>query len=321
MTDATRAALESQRLHQRPYSISALQKFSACPYQFFLSAVYRLEPAERPEPLQRLDPLTRGSIVHRIQAVTYRELERRNALPVTAATLGSALACSRTAIATVADEYRERLAPAIDRVWQEEIAVIARDLRGWLRRTAEEEGWIPRYFELSFGLPLSEERDPRSRREEVLIDGRFQLRGAVDLVEEHQQTGVLRVTDHKTGKDRTKDTLVIGGGGTLQPVLYSAAIEEVTGKPVAETRLFFCTTAGGYKVRPVPLLPQARRAGVEALEIIDRAIELGFLAAAPNERACAWCDFRPVCGPHEELRIARKSSDPLRDLIELRSRP
>jgi hypothetical protein len=71
----------------------------------------------------------------------------------------------------------------------------------------------------------------------------------------------------------------------------------------------------------VPLLPQARRSGVEALEIIDRAIELGFLAAAPNERACAWCDFRPVCGPHEEMRVARKSPDPLRDLIELRSRP
>jgi CRISPR/Cas system-associated exonuclease Cas4 (RecB family) len=322
VTDRTRTALESQRLHRRPYSISALQKFAACPYQFFLSAVYRLEPAERPEPLQRLDPLTRGSIVHRIQAVTYRELERRHALPVTAATVDSALAVLEQAIVDVADQYKERLAPAIDRVWHEEIAVIARDLRGWLRRTTEDEGdWIPRYFELSFGLPLAEERDPRSQREEVLIDGRFRLRGAVDLVEEHHQTGVLRVTDHKTGKDRTKDTLVIGGGGTLQPVLYSAAIEKVTGRPVAETRLFFCTAAGGYKVRPVPLLPAARRAGVEALEIVDRAIELGFLAAAPNERACAWCDFRPVCGPHEELRIARKSPDPLRDLIELRARP
>ena len=322
VTDSTRAALESHRLHRRPYSISALQKFSACPYQFFLSAIYRLEPAERPEPLQRLDPLTRGSIVHRIQAVTYRELEQRGALPVTVATLDAALDVLERAIAAVADEYREKLAPAIDRVWHEEIAVIARDLRGWLRRTTEEGGeWTPRYFELSFGLPPSPDRDPRSRREEVLIDGRFLLRGAVDLVEEHRDTRVLRVTDHKTGKDRTTDDLIIGGGATLQPVLYSAAIEEVTGKAVAETRLFFCTTAGGYKVRPVPLLPQARRAGVEALEIIDRAIELGFLAAAPNERACAWCDFRPVCGPHEELRVSRKSDDPLRDLIELRARP
>ena len=322
VTDATRAALESQRLHRRPYSISALQKFSACPYQFFLSAVYRLEPAERPEPLQRLDPLTRGSIVHRIQAVAYRALAGRGALPVTAASLDAALAVLEEAIASVAAEYEEKLAPAIDSVWREEIAVIARDLRGWLRQTSEEGGgWTPRYFELSFGLPFGADRDPHSRRDEVLIDGRFRLRGAVDLVEEHRDTGVLRVTDHKTGKDRTTDDLIIGGGATLQPVLYSVAIEEVTGRPVAETRLFFCTTAGGYRIRPVSLLPQARRAGVEALEIIDRAIELGFLAAAPNERACAWCDFRPVCGPHEELRISRKSPDPLRDLIELRQRP
>ena len=322
VTDATRQALHSQRLHARAYSVSALQKFAACPYQFFLSAVYRLEPADRPEPLQRLDPLTRGSIVHRIQAETYRELERRGALPVTAANVEAALMVLEDAISAIADEYRERLAPAIDRVWREEIAVIARDLRGWLRRTTDEGGaWIPRFFELSFGLPLSPDRDPRSRREEAVIDGRFRLRGAVDLVEEHHQTGVLRVTDHKTGKDRTRDSLVIGGGETLQPVLYSAAIEQVTDKPVAESRLFFCTSAGGYKVRPVPLVPHSRRSGIEALEIIDRAIELGFLAAAPNERACGWCDFRPVCGPHEEMRVARKSEDPLRDLIVLRSRP
>ena len=201
--------------------------------------------------------------------------------------------------------------------------MIARDLRGWLSRTTEDEGaWIPRHFELSFGLPLADDRDPHSQREEVLIDGRFRLRGAVDLIEEHRQTGVLRVTDHKTGKDRTRDSLVIGGGETMQPILYSLAIEQVmTGKAVAETRLFFCTSAGGYKVRPVPLLPSTRRSGVEALEIIDRAIEMGFLPAAPKERACGWCDFRPVCGPHEEQRLKRKSPDPLRDLIELRSRP
>jgi len=52
----TRSLLDSQRLGERAYSLSALQKFSACPYQFLLSAIYRLQPAEEPEPLQRLDP-------------------------------------------------------------------------------------------------------------------------------------------------------------------------------------------------------------------------------------------------------------------------
>jgi len=99
------------------------------------------------------------------------------------------------------------------------------------------------------------------------------------------------------------------------------AIEQVTGRDVAESRLFFCTSAGGYNVRPVALTAQSRRMGVEALEIIDRAIEVGFLAAAPNEGACAWCDFRAVCGPNEAPRIARKPKDRLGDLLELRSRP
>ena len=64
MTEATKSALASQRLSMRPYSVSALQRYAACPYQFLLGAVHRLQPAEHPEPLQRLDPLTRGSIVH-----------------------------------------------------------------------------------------------------------------------------------------------------------------------------------------------------------------------------------------------------------------
>jgi CRISPR/Cas system-associated exonuclease Cas4 (RecB family) len=261
-------------------------------------------------------------MMHRMQALLLRALDQRGTLPITAATLDAAQARLEEVMVSVADEYRERLVPAIERVWDEEVAAMARDLRGWLRRVAEEGGhWIPRYFELAFGLPIGDERDPRSAPAPVTIDGRFILRGAVDLVEEHRQTGALRVTDHKTGKDRTKEGLIIGGGATLQPVLYSLAVEQVTGREVTESRLFFCTSAGGYRSRPVPLTPPARRLGLEALEIVDRAIELGFLAAAPQEGACAWCDFRPVCGPNESPRVARKPGDPLRDLLELRSRP
>ena len=322
VTDATRDALAQQRLGARPYSVSALQKFATCPYQFLLSAVYRLQHAEPPLPLQRLDPLTKGSIVHRMQAETLRDLQRRGWLPVTHANVEDAIGVLEEVRTRVADEYRETLAPAIERVWREEMEAIGRDLRGWLRRVADEGGgWVPRHFELAFGLARDAEHDPRSVRDPVRIDGRFVLRGSVDLVEERESDGALRVTDHKTGKDRTREGLIIGGGTVLQPVLYSLAVEAVTGKAVVESRLFFCTSAGGYRVRPVALTPQSRRAGIEALEIIDRAVETGALAAAPAEGACTWCDFRAVCGPAEPQRVARKPADRLRDLAELRSRP
>jgi len=54
---------------------------------------------------------------------------------------------------------------------------------------------------------------------------------------------------------------------------------------------------------------------------VDRAIELGFLPAAPASGACAWCDFRAVCGPHEEVRVARKAPEKLGDLLALREKP
>src|SRR5688572_1506125 len=41
-TDFTRAALAAQPLDARPYSLTALQRFTVCPYQFLMAAVYRL---------------------------------------------------------------------------------------------------------------------------------------------------------------------------------------------------------------------------------------------------------------------------------------
>jgi ATP-dependent helicase/nuclease subunit B len=104
-------------------------------------------------------------------------------------------------------------------------------------------------------------------------------------------------------------------------VLYGLAVEQALGQPVISGRLFYCTSAGGFVDHEIPLNEQNRRAGLEALEIVDRAIELGFLPAAPDSRACTWCDFLPVCGPDEPRRVARKAREKLGDLDALRELP
>ena len=96
----------------------------------------------------------------------------------------------------------------------------------------------------------------------------------------------------------------------------------IMGHPVVEGRLYYATTDGGFRDARIPLTLVARRVGVEVLEIVDRAVETGFLAAAPAEKACSWCDFRPVCGPNAQRRITRiKVQDPLADLLALRRKP
>ncbi|MBI4886583.1 MAG: PD-(D/E)XK nuclease family protein [Acidobacteria bacterium] len=322
VTDDTRAALAAERLTARPYSLSALQRFSACPYQFLLAAVYRLQPLEQPEPLQRMDPLTRGSIFHAVQAEFFRALDRRGMLPVTEANMDAASGALDDVMARVADRSYDELAPAVDRVWHDEIASIRRDLHGWLQYLVRDGAdWRPQYFEFGFGS-VPGERDPSSVRDDVVLDGGFRLRGAVDLIEEHRSSGALRVTDHKTGRRPDRIGQVIVGGGTvLQPVLYGVAVEAALGRTVSQGRLFYCTSAGGYAEHEIPLHARTRAAGIEVLQVIDRAVEQGFLAAAPTEDACGRCDFRPVCGPDVFRRVGRKPQDRLADLAALRSRP
>jgi len=321
-TPLTAPALARQRLAARPFSLSALQRFAECPYQFHLSAIYQLAPLEEPAPLQRLDPLTRGSLFHSIQTEFFRALERNNLLPIDESRADAARKMLEWAIHMVSKSAYDELAPAIDRVWNDELASIARDLRGWLDLLVEDgKTWRPERFEFAFGLPGDLKRDPRSVADPAHVDGRFLIRGSIDLVERRLDGKALRVTDHKTGRNRTNQATMVDGGRVLQPILYGMALEAITRELVEEGRLSYCTSVGGFSIHPIPLNDVSRRRALEVLEVIDRAIEHGTLAARPADGACGRCDFGPVCGGDEERRTRRKAGALFADLDELRRIP
>jgi RecB family exonuclease len=319
--DATKTALADQRLDARPYSVSALQRYAACPYQFLLGSIYRFEPLEQPTYLERLDPLTKGALFHEIQRDVFRALRASNLIPLTLEGLPEAFRILDDTVDAVADRYHDRLAPAIERVWVDEIHALRADLRQWMSRLRDQEmGWEPIHFEYSFGLRIDGEHDPASIPDPVRLADRFLLRGAIDLIERNPLTGQLRVTDHKTGKNRTTPYLVVGGGGTLQPVIYGMVVEQLFERTVSESRLYFATSAAGFTSHGVSLREEAKQAGLEVLEIIDRAVAGAHLPAAPRDGACGFCDFQSVCGPLEERRYRHKSKDDdmVGDLLELR---
>ena len=323
-TDVTRAALAAQRLGARPYSLTALQRYSVCPYQFLMAAVYRLAPLETPTPLQKMDPLTRGDLFHQMQAGALRRLQTDGLLPLSADNLAAAHQRLAAAIREVQDREYDRLSPAIDRVWQDEIASMTHDLQIWLEKLSEEGAeWTPERFEFAFGLNDTAGRDVHSTAEPALIDGRFKLRGSIDMIERHRKMRFLRVTDHKTGKNRTqRGQTVVDGGRVLQPVIYGLALKALfPDETVYSGRLFFCTTAGGFTPYEIPLLGDAPKRGLDVLEIIDRAVENGILAARPAADVCQWCDFQVVCGREEERRTKRKDAKLFADLDALRDMP
>jgi RecB family exonuclease len=311
---AALAALQEFRLAAHPYSPSALQHFSACPYRFALHGIHRLRPREEPVALEEMDPLTRGALFHTAVFEILRELETTSVDQIWEIT--------DRVLDRVAARYADDLAPAIPRVWESEVEDLRTDLRGWAREFRQSWAeWEPLRYEFAFGLPLGEGRDPRSiAADAVILDG-ARIRGSMDLLERHRTRGVLRVTDHKTGKAPDRIPLYVGGGALLQPLLYALAAEQLLGEQVESGRLFYCTQRGNYTEMPIQLTDRAREFMAMAAGLIDQSIRDGFLPAAPQADACDLCDYRAVCGPDEPRCTAVKPADRLETLQELRGIP
>jgi len=319
---ATLAALSSHRLAARAYSPSALQHFAACPYRFLLQAVFQFRPRQEPVRLEQMDPLTRGALFHSVQFELFRALTSAHLLPVTSQRLPQALDLADRVLNRVAAKYEDDLVPAIKRVWNSEIENLRTDLRGWLQQVATTQSdWIPEHFEFAFGLAPDPQHDPASSRREAVILDSVHLRGSIDLIERHSGSGALRVTDHKTGKAPKDRPQYVGGGATLQPLLYAHAAETLLRQSVESGRLFFCTQRGEFSTIEIPLNHQSRERLHVVLAAIDRSIDDGFLPAAPQTGACAMCDYTAVCGPYEETRVKKKQPDRLDPLMEIRRSP
>ncbi|HUD98045.1 MAG TPA: PD-(D/E)XK nuclease family protein [Bryobacteraceae bacterium] len=320
--EATRAVLATQRLAARSYSPSALQHFALCPYRFLLYAIYSFRPRAETVALEQMDPLTRGALFHQAQFQLFRELQTAQLLPIRPAHQAHITEIADRVLDRVAAENEEKLAPAIPRVWRDEIEGLRADLRGWIEHVAKTGGdWLPAHFEFSFGLPAGDGRDPHSTPEEAVLDDGVRLRGAIDLIERHPARGTLRITDHKTGKVPTPEPSYIGGGAYLQPLAYALAAGKLLGAQAELSRLYYCTHQGGFREIPFDITAPRLAFFRHAMKLIDGEIARGFLPAAPQRGACDLCDYRPICGPLEERRTAKKDPDELDALQQLRNMP
>ena len=303
------ALLSPFSLKNKAYSASSLQGYARCPYRFFLSTIQKLRPRSTIEPVERLDPMTRGTLVHAIYAGVAAELRRRNMFPLTEDAFDVARVVADATINTISTAYHDRLAPAIERVWRDQIDAIRRDSYQWLRgMIADGSSWTPRYFELSFGLDPLDDAEPGSVAEPVTLKEGWVLHGSIDLVEEHRTAAHVRVTDYKTRRDSAPATLVVGQGETLQPLIYAGVAEVLLKKPVTETRLYYATTRGAFASRHVALNSVTRGRLDAVLGEIDDAILAPRLLPIPRTGGCNGCDFLTVCGPYEEER-ARQHKD------------
>jgi len=299
-------------LKSRQYSVSQLEKYAKCPYQFFAERILKLEQVE--EPSEEVEALEMGSILHNIFYEFYTQLT------------GKGLTLYRCSDRDF--KYAEELLFSIA-----EKKIIEANFRSPLsfyekekilglnnRRESSilflfleeermrEDGYIPEYFELGFGK-IDDSALPEEVKNLKIKD--ILIRGKIDRVDLNREKNSFRVVDYKLGgKKPSREDLKSGISLQLPVYLYAA-------KEFIKARLKKDYNPGGadifslqYKEKDFgrdavgDLSPES--AAYEIMDICKEAvvkyvelISIGKFHLTKlddrEKKVCRFCGFRSIC--------------------------
>ena len=272
------------RQPERTYTVSALERYAACPFQYFASHALGLEGERGSE--QTMTPEQRGLFLHRVFESFFRDWQRAGHGAVTLANFDAAVerfaAAAKDAIGAL---------PPVDRA-------VA---RGWLLGSAAAPGLAERVFTAE----IESQTGVVERLLEYRIDGRFEfgrppsrrtvaIRGVVDRIDLHAD-GTLRVIDYKASRPPHPSR------GLQLPVYARCAERQLR----AERGEDFRATEALYVAFGDPRLQVSVPGGDVAGAIADgearvvelvEAIEAGRYPPRPVDRLrCMTCSFPTVC--------------------------
>ena len=219
------------------FSTTQLERYAACPFQFFLSDVLKIRPSESAE--MEIDALARGNWLHEVlrslhdpqakagkqkSAPGSGELAARLRELITAklaADEGPAADPFRQALFVAERAFAERLADLYVTQWEAYFAALG-------------EGWSdpprPQFVELHFGDPLKTDGPPPAITAPYITfganDAAVRVRGRIDRIDVGQQQGgpAFTVIDYKTRKGPQFQLDDVRAGVALQLAIYASAM-------------------------------------------------------------------------------------------------
>jgi ATP-dependent helicase/nuclease subunit B len=317
-------AADSQRI-SRPFDIeshgssaTALERWSNCPYRYFLANVVRVEATDKPEEEWTITPLDRGSLVHQVLEEFFRERrDQGRSTPGEPYSATDHVRMEEIATALIADlEAQGRTGHAV--AWENARATLIRDLHLELDR---EEVWrledrlAPVLFERTFG----DSRDPNSwpAVELELAHGSvIRFRGAIDRID--QAADRVLVVDYKSGGTWGYDGLDVDpvlAGRHLQLALYGRAARVNLAEDSVEVRaeFRFVSSRGRFERRQVVVDHQTDARLAEVVGHAVSGIRDGAFLPMPGEfdrgafSNCRFCEFERICSTSRDEAWQRKS--------------
>jgi RecB family exonuclease len=267
------------RLNGRPYSASQLERLAMCPYRHFLERVLKVRPLDelRFDPDEWLEARHFGSMLHEVLQRTMEELRDAQAKP----SMGFLSRMNEIA-AEALHKWRALIPPPSETAFQRRERDLLRSAEVFLRteETASAEV-TPSHFELGFDeflLPLGGGRT-------------IKLRGFVDRVDRHDDTGEWHIWDYKSGMSRDfEGEWRLRCGTKMQHAIYARAVEAKLGGRVTKSGYSFPTPRGrGARIERECTDADLQR----ALNLLSDVVASGWF---PHAEECSYCEFEAVCG-------------------------
>jgi ATP-dependent helicase/DNAse subunit B len=300
--EAARAAVAARFSEEHLFSVSQIECWLGCPFQFFAERVLRIDETEAPE--YGFDPQVRGSILHEALHTLMSAYAGR---PVREIPLEEAAVAAESALNTAFDRlaWQARSArPGLRRVEQ---ARMLRDLQRYVHTlSGEEQAWEARHFEVGFGLG---EGAPPTQGTPFVLDtaaGPLRFSGRIDRMDALGER--WRILDYKSGGLPTARE--IKKGLHVQLAIYALAVEQHLLPGVRCEEALYVGLKQGKRQNALKvgrgetredLLARVR----DAVALAVRGIRAGRFAPAPQKEPCHGCGMARACR-YQKARMLRK---------------
>lgn len=308
-------------LKDKQYSITQLESYAKCPYQYFADRVLHLNTLE--EPTEELEAFELGSLLHTILFEFYTGLKRNN-IVLQGADDKNFIKAEKLLFNTARDKIDKlKLNSSLTFYEKEKILGIDDDKRNsilykfLIEERNSTDGFIPEYFELAFGKVDRLTGDKSFSNEEFEI-GDIKVRGKIDRVDINEKDGTIKIVDYKLSGNRpTQNDLQCGL--SLQLPLYLYAAKELIKSQLNKnyepfgaeifslkftqkdfgSKLVGISRAKNDKDKMVHLAEEMIKKCVESVskyveEISSGKFNLSQLEDREN-KVCKYCNFRSIC--------------------------
>ncbi len=322
--------LEQRFPYYQTYSISRLNDYAVCPFQFYCKRVLGLDEVE--EPIFRLEPLELGNLYHQILYKFFREFPGWVEEPLAEATKRL-----QRVSAEILPEFGhgKSLPPGLWMVYQKEILENLERVLAFEYSEAEKQNyeWRPTWLETSFGL--SEEYQEKDQTVEencyqpVVIkdtDAGIEIKfgGKIDRIDLSKDGQYVIIYDYKFG---SRDGLeAMEAGRDLQLPIYVKAAKQICGQDKAVLGAGYfsiknCDRQQGiWRNTRVDLVPVSSRKNScldkedwdNLLTQVDEfvfkyiaGIRKGDFRVKPAKECPKYCKFKKICR-YDQTRIGLK---------------